>query len=251
MRGYLIYDQKDVDRSTNRNFINWLIDEAKAQGLDLYLVTQNSLPDKTPDFIINRSRFYELSVKYDCIHFNDPEVTKVANDKWLTYQTFKGIVPMMKTWLVSSNTIYPIIIKSRYGHGGDDVHLVKEKSNFSDDYVAQEMATPGKDLRVYILDNQIYEAVLRRCEDNFKSNYSLGGKAELYTLSQEETEIVYKVLDRLPIFYGGIDFLFKDDKLVLNEIEDPVGAKMLYNLTDKNIVKDYIRLIADKLKVKS
>ena len=248
MIGYLIYDQKDIDRSTNRNFINWLIDEASHYGLELILVTQTSLPDKSPDFIINRSRFFQASEKYDCIKFNDTEVTKVANDKWLTYKTFKDILPMMETWLASSNNRYPVVIKSRFGHGGDEVYLVEEQESFSDDFIAQEMATPGKDLRVYILNNQIYEAVLRTCEDSFKSNYSLGGQARLYNLSDKERKLIQKVLDRLPIFYGGIDFIFKDGQLILNEIEDPVGAKMLYNLTDKNIVKDYIRLIADYLK---
>ncbi len=248
MLGYLIYDQKDIDRSTNRNFINWLIEEASEYNLELRLITQEDLPEETPDFIINRSRFYELSKKYKCKHFNDAEVTRIANDKWLTYQTFKDEVPMMNTWLASDNKTYPIIIKNRFGHGGDDVHLITKDKKYSDDYIAQELATPGKDLRVYILNNQIYASVLRTCENSFKSNYSLGGRAELYDLSVTEKEVIYKVLNKLPIFYGGIDFLFKDDKLVLNEIEDPVGAKMLYNLTDKNIVQDYIKMIATVLK---
>lgn len=245
MLGYLIYDKKDVHRGTNHNFITWLIDEAKKYDIELVLYTQENLPDKTPDFIINRSRFYKLSEKFNTFHINDPMVTKIANDKWLTYEYFKDIVPMMTT-VLAKDMVCPCVVKNRFGHGGHDVHLLSDYKAYSDDYIAQDIATKGKDLRVYILDNQIYAAVLRTNDQDFKSNYSLGGQAQLYHLNEDEKHCVHKILKKLPMIYGGIDFLFHNDELVLNEIEDPVGAMMLYNLTDKNIVEDLFKIIIKK-----
>jgi len=247
MLGYLLYDPKDIDRGTNRNFINWLIEKAKSLGMELQLVTDPH-GMKTPDFVLNRSRDFKFNEAFDCIHINSSEVIRIANDKWLTYQKFKDIVPMMPTYTISQIKDYPCIVKNRFGHGGDDVHWVKEKTDYSDDYIGQDIASVlGKDLRVYIMNNKIYASVLRT-SDNFKSNYSLGGHADLYDLNEDEKEIIYKIIDILPIDYGGIDFLFdENNQLILNEIEDPVGAKMLYNLTDFDVVDDYLKMVKKRL----
>lgn len=250
MLGYLIYDEKDVHRGTNYNFISWFIEEANTHGLTLKLVTQHTLPEETPDFVINRSRFHELSLKYNCKHFNSAKVTEIANDKWLTYENFKNIVPMMKTTLASNNKKYPCIYKSRHGHGGTEVYHSSINRDFDDGYIAQEIATPGKDLRVYILNNEVYASIMRTNNQDFKSNYTLGGHGAIHTLTHYEHQIIEKVLDILPITYGGIDLLYHKGQPVLNEIEDPVGAKMLYNLTDLNIVKDYFKIIKNKLRRK-
>lgn len=251
MLAYLLYDQKDIDRGTNRNFINWLIEEAQKQGLTLELVTQENYKDKqVPDFVVNRSRLAYLSDYFGVMAFNSSEVTKIANDKWLTYQYFKDSVPMLKTYRINDDYDYPCVVKKRNGHGGSDVHWLDEARDFSDDYIAQAPAPKlGKDLRVYILNNDIYVAILRTNETNFKSNYSLGGQARLYDLKDHEKTLVQTILDKLPIFYGGIDFLFdQDDQLILNEIEDPVGAMMVYNLTDKDIVIDFMTQLIEKVK---
>lgn len=247
MIGYLLYDIKDIDRGSNRNFINWLIEKAKELGIELKLVTDiSNLP--TPDFILNRGRNYKLNEAFDCMHINTTEVVKIANDKWLTYLKFKDHIKMMPTYKIDDIPKYPCIIKNRFGHGGDDVHWVTKAGSFNSDYIGQDIAPVlGKDLRVYILDNKIYASVLRS-SDNFKSNYSLGGHAQLYHLNNDEKEIIQTILDIMPIDYGGIDFLFdQDGKLILNEIEDPVGAKMLYNLTDLDLVEDYLHMVKRKI----
>jgi glutathione synthase/RimK-type ligase-like ATP-grasp enzyme len=251
MLGFLIYDKKDVDRSSNRNFINWLIEEASVYNLTLKLITQDDDIKQLdhPDFIINRSRLYQLNIS-DCVQFNSTEVIKIANDKWLTYHFFKDDVKMMPTYKVKDVPHYPCVVKNRFGHGGDDVHWLEDKKDFSDDYIAQDIAGQlGKDLRVYILNNKVYASILRTNDQDFKSNYSLGGQAKLYNLSSEEHQTIQKILNKLPIMYGGIDFLFdENNQLILNEIEDPVGAKMLYNLTDLNIVQDFIKMVSEHVK---
>jgi glutathione synthase/RimK-type ligase-like ATP-grasp enzyme len=156
----------------------------------------------------------------------------------------------MTTYKVKDIPHYPCVVKNRFGHGGDDVHWLEDKKEFSDDYIAQDIAGQlGKDLRVYILNNKVYTSILRTNDQDFKSNYSLGGQAKLYNLSSEEHQTIQKILNKLPIMYGGIDFLFdENNQLILNEIEDPVGAKMLYNLTNLNIVQDFIKTVSEHVK---
>jgi len=252
MLGYLFYDVKDITR--NKKFIEWLIEEASKHGLNLVLHhTEDDLETlEIPDFIINRSRIASISHYYKDIQvFNSASVTEIANDKYQTYHFFKEEFPMLETCLTSEQTTFPCITKSRSGHGGTEVYWVntKEELIINDDFIAQAIAPQlGKDLRVYILDNKIIQGILRTHPTDFKSNYSLGGHAELYNLNQQEEALIYKILEKLPILYGGIDFLFdENDQLILNEIEDAVGARMLYNLTNIKIVEDYIACIASKL----
>lgn len=245
MLGYLIYDKKDIER--NINFIQWLIEGAEKYDIELLLFDQHTdfTTLETPDFIMNRSRFTEPNLHFNCYEFNGKNVISIANDKWLTYEYFHKHVPMMPTYKINDITHYPCIVKKRNGHGGDDVHLIHAPTTFSEDYIAQDLAPVlGKDLRVYIMNNEIYASVIRENPNHFKSNFSLGGSAKLYNLSSKETQLIHKILNLLPMMYGGIDFLFDENNdLILNEIEDPVGARMLYNLTDLNVVDDLFKNI--------
>ena len=46
-----------------------------------------------------------------------------------------------------------------------------------------------------------------------------------------------KICARLGSDWIGVDFLPHDGGYVLSEIEDPVGARMLYALTDINVAR--------------
>ena len=89
--------------------------------------------------------------------------------------------------------------------------------------------------------------MLRTSTESFKSNYSLGGNVELYELNSEEKQMVNDILKVLYIDYGGIDFIFNDGKAVFNEIEDAVGARMLYQVSDIDIIKEYVQYISNRV----
>ena len=116
------------------------------------------------------------------------------------------------------------------------------------EYVVQQCCSDlGRDVRVYIIGNKIIKAVLRTSTESFKSNYSLGGKVQEYTLNNEEKAMVERIVDKLPLDYAGIDFTFNNGKAVFNEIEDAVGARMLYQVSDIDIVEMYIKYILEQL----
>ena len=76
----------------------------------------------------------------------------------------------------------------------------------------------------------------------------MGGKAEVYNLSEEEKSVVNKVISLFEFDFVGIDFLFDKNKFVFNEIEDSVGARMVYSLCEKDIINDYCEHIKNVLR---
>lgn len=89
--------------------------------------------------------------------------------------------------------------------------------------------------------------MLRHGESDFRSNFSLGGKAVEYNLSESQKEYIMnfvKAFGGNELAMAGIDFILtKNNELIFNELEEMVGSRMLYANTDYNIVKDYVEWI--------
>lgn len=135
-----------------------------------------------------------------------------------TKETGKGALP------------YPCVVKSCGGHGGSEVFLVHDDAEYEaackhiawnqatvcenkiqnhtatdeDDLlkpslrqssqnqiVVQRVASEkGKDLRVYVIGNEIVAGMLRTSATDFRSNFSLGGHAQVHVLTEEEEMLV-------------------------------------------------------------
>ena len=100
----------------------------------------------------------------------------------------------------------------------------------------------GRDVRVYVLGTEVLAAMLRIApEGAFLSNYCRGGSAREYVLSTAERALVAKVAHALGPGYYGIDFLFDGrGGLLLNEVEDVVGSRMLYAHTNIDVVDRHL-----------
>lgn len=257
IKGLILYAPEDVEK--NKRFIDICTDKMKEAGIKLQLVVlknknQEELPDVEGNvsFCINRSRNYLLAQKLEKMGvtvFNNSLVTEIGNDKWKTYQYAKKAgIPVLETWDRDESERYPIVIKSKRGHGGSEVFLVnnrKEKEKIQDmlgdECIFQYRAdTGGRDIRTYIIGREIIVSMCRSAKDGFKSNFSLGGEAAQYTLNNEEKKMVKKVANDLSSDYIGVDIMYDGDRLVLNEIEDAVGARMVYENTDIDIVGMYV-----------
>ncbi len=252
MKGWIIYEKKDAEK--NIAFISRLTTELAKYNIEARLVfAGNEQKKETPSFAINRSRDYKIAERLEnkgVKVFNESNLTKLSNDKKRMHQFFDGKVPQMK--LVEE---YPFVLKSVDGHGGHEVFMVGSREEEdkavlalgTKDYIKQEVCSDlGKDKRVYIVGNKVVSSILREADD-FRSNYSLGGKATVCDLDTNELEIVDKILKIINIDYAGIDLIYNNGKPVFNEIEDPVGAKMLYENTDIDIVEIFVKYIIDNL----
>ena len=285
-KGYILYSSADVPK--NQWFISHMIEKAAEKNISLSLkLTADSIPADV-DFIINRSRNYsvcEFAENQKIPVFNSSHVTKIANDKDLTYREMEKIsVPFLPYITVNISNPdqssyagilscasafgYPFVSKPADGHGGNHVILIKDENdlikeldllteNSKTSYTYNKLifqkcaATLGKDLRVYLLAGKIVCGILRESNNDFRANFSLGGKSKVHTLSYEEQELISKINDFFPSDLIGVDLIYDGAKPIFNEIEDAVGCRMLYANTDLDIIDmylDHIKSILDENK---
>lgn len=239
MSGVLIYTNKEAKR--NRFSIEKFI-----QKLDVKLVDESFRGDA--DFVINRTNDYKIAEYYESRGirvFNPSSLSKIANDKQKCYEFMKEngieIMPINYKGV-------PAVKKKIDGHGGIDVYMLDKAEPFDDGYVYQKPCdTLGRDVRVWLIGGKIIATILRSSDTDFRSNFCLGGKASEYTLTDDDRALVYKIADLLDYDYIGIDFIFNNGRLVFNEIEDTVGARMIYSLTDIDIISLYCDYIKEEL----
>ncbi|ABX43113.1 ATP-grasp domain-containing protein [Lachnoclostridium phytofermentans] len=200
--------------------------------------------------------------------FNSAFISSMCNDKARTYREISKLnIQVIPTEFVKKENLSrkvametkPCIVKSVDGHGGSEVFLIETEdyqddlskilSLKSNDFVIQPYIEGKKqDLRVYVFGKKILGCILRTANHGFKSNFSLGGAVCEYHLKSEEYELVQKIIDAYAFDLVGVDFLV-DEKgnLIFNEIEDVVGARMLYQCTTINLVEEYLDYIKNEL----
>ncbi len=279
MKGYLIYSFLEASR--NEWFINHLTNIAKAHEIELLLLIDEELsvtfscgtaqilhrqvPLTLPDFAIVRSANIPLSKAFENCGvrvFNSSYVSKICTDKAKSYELAKTLdIDFMDCLPCASNTEalpfeYPCVIKPRGGKGGKDVFLLKNENDLKDklwriksgDMLCQKCASDiGRDSRFYLLGGKVVCAFKRISNTDFRSNFCLGGSAVRYEPTAYELEAVQKICDAIHPDYVGIDFIYNNGQPVFNEIEDAVGARMVYTLSDIDIGKMFIEYINKEL----
>ena len=236
MSGVLIYTLQEAKRNA------FSVDKYK-KFLGIKLVDENYRGDA--DFVINRTNDYRIGEFFEnrgIRVFNPSSLSRLANDKQLCYEFMeKNGVDIMPVNYKGA----PVVKKKTDGSGGKQVYLLDKAEPFEEGYVYQKPCdTLGKDLRVWVIGGEIITSVLRESKTDFRSNFCLGGSATPYTLSNEERKFVEKAVNLVSCDYAGFDFLFNNGRLVFNEIEDTVGARMVYSVSDIDIIKlycDYIK----------
>lgn len=236
MSGILIYtkEQARLNKFAVKKF---------EKNLDVKTVEPDYKGDA--DFVINRTNDYKIGEFYESRGirvYNPSSLSKLANDKQACYEFMaeNGVEIMPVNYAE-----VPAVKKKIDGHGGHEVFMLTSREPFENGYVYQKLCdTPGKDLRVFLIGGKIVASILRKSKSDFRSNYSLGGTASPYTLSESEINSVKKITALVKSDYIGIDFIFNGGKPIFNEIEDSVGARTVYKYTNIDILKlycDYIK----------
>ena len=281
-KGWVVYDRNQYQKN------RWFADRLHSIGSgfsDMRMVIAEDLsygisagkptlklqgePVELPDFAVIRtiSPFLSSFLEKAGIRlFNRAEIARICNDKRETCLLMRQTVPMAETRFCEKRYFdvrtmekgdFPLVVKSHDGHGGSGVFLAEEEKELSgilgeidgNAFVMQRFLPPGgRDLRVYCLGGEILGSVLRTSE-GWKSNFSLGGKAELYTTDQKERELIRSLIGRFPVLpdFIGLDFLVTEKGLLFNEAEDVVGCRMLYECTELDAAAEYMDYIRKTL----
>lgn len=241
---WILYDRCDLEH--NRFFADSLVGAGRRRGLRTYVVTTDDIPRELPDIVVNRGRDWELASRLEdsgVTVVSPSDVSRVCLDKLETYRFAETAgIPFMPVSLPGEDLPPgpPWVVKSRIGHGGSEVRMACTEDEVGSICrcmegrlpLVQSMADRGRDMRAYVLGGRILACVMRSSSKDFRANHSLGGNACVCEPSDDVVKIVEKVCQRLRPDFVGVDFVFSDGRPVLNEIEDPVGTRMLYELTD-------------------
>lgn len=262
MKGYVYYSEAESVR--NHAFIEDLIIESEKLGIKLRLLTGDERPDSDTDFILFRDRDTGRAAKFEMEGlrlFNHAEVNRIANDKLQTFElaTLLGVpaVPTIRIHSINEINSYPCVLKTVDGHGGNEVFLCTSVTDaelfftkFHDrKLIVQPFIESGaRDVRVFMIGNEVVGAVKRTGNGSFKSNYTLGGSVEKYILSNWQEKDVKIISQAIKSDYVGIDFiLLPDGRWLLNEIEDPVGARSLYITHEFSVAGELMKYIKGTL----
>ena len=251
MRGILFYSKQDYYK--NKSFANWMVFEFKKKRVKLVVefvedFYENRRLSFTPDFIINRSRDYNLSLLFECNDvkvFNKSNITLLGNNKYACYKFIHDLdISIASLPLIPGED--SVIEKPNSGHGGDGISL-NVHDCFNKDFVYQEFISDVVgDVRFYVIGNKIEHTIIRyKQKEGILCNYSKGAYLGVFVPSLEKIKIVKRIIDAIgDVGFIGVDFFItKDNKFIFNEIEDVVGSRMLSELKCNNTVPLYTKYI--------
>ena len=282
--GWLLYEGSDL--AENRNYAEHITRLGLVRGLTIETVRMAQLSlgvdeggaltlrkdgrPALPDFMLARHRDALVSEHFERMGvpvFNGARVCALCNDKRATLQFLAGL-PMLATTFVNhryavapAEGAYPLVVKPAASHGGDRVCRVANEYEWREavdeilpqDIVQQQVATEaGRDLRVYVLFGEIVAAVMRTATRGIVSNFKRGGDVRLHTLAEGERALVRAVVERFrdagaPLCFAGVDLLYHHGAPVIGEVEDVVGSRMLYKVSDMDIAGMYLDAVAARL----
>lgn len=214
-------------------------------NLENGLTYKDEVVKELPNIVFMRCHDYDLCSYFESLNIkviNSLYTMKTCRDKWLTHQVVDKLnIKQPKTILLNNNTFntlieeftLPFVLKYRHGAQGNNIYVINTEEEFNsiindivkEDYIVQEYInfSYGKDVRAYIIGNEIVGACKRENENSFMSNLAQGGKSYHYELTQEEKENALKIAKALKGDIVSVDFLFTEDGLSFCEANTNAG----------------------------
>lgn len=209
--------------------------------------------------------------------FNSANAIMTCDDKMTTYIALtESGAPMLKTLpgilcydqkeqikeksllKIEKELEYPLIVKESYGSLGKRVYLVKNraellstleivktKSHLLQEYVRE---SEGRDLRVIVIGQKVVGGMERISNGDFRSNVGAGGVGKAKNVSDEVKNIAENIAKTLDLDYCGIDFLEKEDGVVVCEVNSNAFFYTFERVTNINVAKIYSEYIVSKIK---
>ncbi|MEG1963337.1 MAG: ATP-grasp domain-containing protein [Clostridia bacterium] len=262
---WIIYDDERL--ALNNAFAQMLKAQCESCGfgakilLKQQVAQQKELPKVAIMRIVDNALSKQLEKKGVRV-VNNSDVSKICNDKFATLQFAKSFgVEIMPSKLIAKEDICGIdfsksyVLKSLDGHGGLQVFMVKNVADakIAFDKIAQKQvllqdvaSDLGKDARTYVLGGKIICTMLRTSTKDFRSNFCLGGQAQQIELPTNIANQVITMAKAMDADFVGVDYIYNNDKMIFNEIEDVVGCRMLYAKTNFDMAKMFVDYIVCK-----
>lgn len=207
--------------------------------------------------------------------FNSCQSILTCDDKMLTYielanngvpipKTYAGLLCYQKNEVVKPETMdlieelsYPMVVKNSYGSLGNGVFLARNREELAEimeevkckSYLIQEYikTSYGKDVRIIVIGDKIVGAMLRKSNNDFRSNIGSGGSGEVFELTDEMKALALKTAKILGLDYCGIDVLFGENSPVICEVNSNAYFFTFERVTGINVAEHYVDFILQKM----
>lgn len=151
---------------------------------------------------------------------------------------------------------FPVVVKPLYGQKGQDIIKMNSKTKalafFKKNpkgYLIQEYLKTDSDVRVFVVNNRVIGAIKRFVlPRDFRSNVSLGAKAEKIVPTREMKTIAIKATKAMGYEIAGVDFLKYKNKLYVLEVNSTPQWQKLKKVTGINPAKNIINYALKKYK---
>lgn len=257
MEGWIVYSHVTLQKNTGNHAFEWMEKAAREAGLSARIIFWEELEIsigtqvqiryqnrqlELPTFVLIRGYYFELSYLLEqlgVIVFNTNESMRLTRNKWFTHVALhKAGLPQPLTLIRRRSVVRfdqlatelgaPFVAKGLLGSGGDQVALIHdadELANFlkeeRDELIFQEFIaeSTGRDIRVHVIGGRAVVGIERiGREGDFRSNFSLGGDARPFELTEEAERLSVLAAQTLGLDIVGVDLLFSDRGLLVCEV---------------------------------
>lgn len=202
---------------------------------------------------------------------NNRETMEMCSDKYRTIIALQDIgVRCPRTALVTGEEgleeafrrvggKFPCVLKTIRGSKGIGVFIADSwrgmksalqtiwKLDEEAELLIQEYIEADHDMRIHVLGDEVIAAMKRfKIKDDFRSNYSLGGKVEALEVDDKQREIAIKASKAVDAVWSGVDMMEADGKNYVIEINSSPGTEGIEKATDKNIVEIVLDYVTDR-----
>jgi len=223
-------------------------------------------PAGLPDVVVNRSVSHTRSLyatryfaHYGVPTVNSPEVTELAGDKILTsLRLAERGIPTPRTVVALSPEAamkaieevgYPVVLKPAVGSWGrlmakvdnaeDAEQILEHKAALTSPvhsviYVQEFVPKPGRDLRVFVVGDEVVAAMYRRSTD-WRTNAARGATTEAAEVSPALRELSLKAAEAVGGGVLAVDLMEAPSGLVVHEVNPTPEFKALTAATGADV----------------
>lgn len=155
---------------------------------------------------------------------------------------------------------FPYIVKTLTGSKGVGVFFAESyrslksilqtiwKINENEELIMQEFIDAPNDVRIHVLGDRVVAAMKRfKIENDFRSNYSQGGKVSPFKVNDEIAKVAVKAAKAVGGIWTGIDMIFdKKGNPYIIEINSSPGTEGIERATGAKVVEQVIDFILDE-----
>jgi len=117
-------------------------------------------------------------------------------------------------------------------------------------YMQEYVNKPGRDIRVLVIDGQIFGCMYRIApEGSWKTNIAQGGRGEIcHEIDREVEELAIKATEALGLIYAGVDIAEKDGSFVVLEVNGSPDWRELSQVLGKSPAEKLVEVIINLIK---